>query len=77
MVLSFLGVVTLFRSDEIRTTPEKLEKMMSNKHVLGAAGLLVQSLKTVNSKELKQIGALDDLRRTLTAMKNVSYYPLD
>ena len=46
--------------------------MMNSKHVLSAAELLIQSSHTVNSKDMKQIGALDDLRRTLEGQKNVS-----
>lgn len=57
--------------EEIRATPEALEKMISSKHFLSAANLLIQSFKAVNSKEMKQIGALDDLRRTMTSQKNV------
>ena len=62
----------LFFSEEIRSTPEKVERMMNSKHVLSAAELLIQSSHTVNSKDMKQIGALDDLRRTLEGQKNVS-----
>lgn len=58
--------------DEIRTTPEKLENLMSTKHVLAAANLLVESLKIVNNKDMMQIGALDDIRRTLARQKNVN-----
>ncbi|KAI9311522.1 Sec8 exocyst complex component-specific domain-containing protein [Dichotomocladium elegans] len=59
--------------EEIRSTPEKLDKMMSNKHLLSAAQLMIKSAQTVESKEMKQIGALDDLRRTLASQKNALY----
>ncbi|KAI9491703.1 Sec8 exocyst complex component-specific domain-containing protein [Zychaea mexicana] len=59
--------------EEIRSTPEKVERMMNSKHVLGAADLLMRSTRTINSKEMKQIGALDDLRRTLNGQKNTLY----
>ncbi|KAI8146190.1 hypothetical protein BJV82DRAFT_600834 [Fennellomyces sp. T-0311] len=59
--------------EEIRSTPEKLDRMMANKHVLGAAELLMNSTRTISSKEMKQIGALDDLRRTLDGQKNTLY----
>lgn len=45
---------------------------MESKHVLGAAKLLVTSLKQAMSDDLMQIGALDDIRRTLSTQKNVS-----
>ncbi|KAG0169785.1 hypothetical protein DFQ29_009538 [Apophysomyces sp. BC1021] len=59
--------------EDIRTTPEKLENLMGNKHVLAAAKLLVDSLKIVNNKDMMQIGALDDIRRTLASQKNSLY----
>ncbi|KAI8093036.1 Sec8 exocyst complex component-specific domain-containing protein [Halteromyces radiatus] len=59
--------------EDIRSTPEKLDNMTSNKHVLSAATLLVNSLKTINSKEMMEIGALDDLRSTLNTEKNDLY----
>ncbi|CAO3591713.1 unnamed protein product [Absidia cylindrospora] len=59
--------------EDIRSTPEKLENMTSSKHVLSAAHLLVNSLKTVHSKEMMEIGALDDLRSTLNSEKNDLY----
>ncbi|KAF7732333.1 hypothetical protein EC973_005229 [Apophysomyces ossiformis] len=59
--------------EEIRTTPEKLENLMTSKHVLAAAKLLMESLKIVNNKDMMQIGALDDIRRTLASQKNYLY----
>ncbi|ORY92249.1 hypothetical protein BCR43DRAFT_508347 [Syncephalastrum racemosum] len=59
--------------EDIRATPDKLEALMNSKHVLSAAQLVTKSFKMVNSKDMKQIGALDDLRRTLTAQKNALY----
>lgn len=58
--------------EELRTTPEKIDAMMESKQVLGAAKLLVASLKQVKSDDMMQIGALNDIRRTLTTQKNVS-----
>jgi exocyst complex component 4 len=60
----------IFR-EELRTTPEKIDAMMESKHVLSAAKLLESSFKQAMSKDMIQIGALDDIRRTLTAQKNV------
>lgn len=47
--------------------------MMESKHVLSAAKLLVSSLKQVTSDDMMQIGALDDIRRTLSTQKNVRF----
>ncbi|KAI8878211.1 hypothetical protein K501DRAFT_196399 [Backusella circina FSU 941] len=58
---------------ELRTTPDKIERMMDSKHVLAAAKLLVNSIKTAVGKDMMQIGALDDIRRTLNSQKNTLY----
>jgi hypothetical protein len=65
-----LYLFCLYR-EELRTTPEKVETMIENKHVLAASKLLVSSIKTISSKEMTQIGALDDIKRTLLSQKNV------
>ncbi|RCI02454.1 hypothetical protein CU098_009274 [Rhizopus stolonifer] len=67
-MLSLLEII-----EELRITPEKIEAMMESKHVLGAAKLLVSSLKQAMNKGMMQIGALDDVRRTLTSQKNLLY----
>jgi exocyst complex component 4 len=59
--------------EDIRSTPEKLDNLTSSKHVFSAATLLVNALKTINSKEMMEIGALDDLRSALNSEKNVSH----
>ncbi|ORX58842.1 hypothetical protein DM01DRAFT_1333460 [Hesseltinella vesiculosa] len=59
--------------EEIKNTPEKLVNLTNNKHVLHAATLLMGAIKTVESQEMKKIGALDDLRLTLASEKNSLY----
>ncbi|KAI9249990.1 Sec8 exocyst complex component-specific domain-containing protein [Sporodiniella umbellata] len=59
--------------EDLRTTPEKVENMIESKQVLAASHLLVTSIKTISSEEMTQIGALDDVRRTLLAQKNTLY----
>ncbi|KAI7903171.1 uncharacterized protein BX663DRAFT_433609 [Cokeromyces recurvatus] len=59
--------------EELKTTPEKIETMMENKHVFSASKLLSSSLKQAMSKDMMQIGALDDIRRTLKSQKNALY----
>ncbi|KAI8063832.1 Sec8 exocyst complex component-specific domain-containing protein [Gongronella butleri] len=59
--------------DEIKNTPEKLVTLTSDKHVLTAARLLMTTIKTVDSPDMKKIGALDDLRITLSTEKNSLY----
>ncbi|KAI7867284.1 Sec8 exocyst complex component-specific domain-containing protein [Spinellus fusiger] len=59
--------------EEIRTVPEKLKALVNSKHVYTAAKMLVDALKTVNKEDMLQIGALDDIRRTLSTQKNALY----
>ncbi|KAI8994873.1 Sec8 exocyst complex component-specific domain-containing protein [Pilobolus umbonatus] len=59
--------------DELRTTPDKADAFMESKQLLGAAKLIVNSIKMVTSKEMLQIGALDDIRRRLAVQKNVLF----
>ncbi|KAG2192041.1 hypothetical protein INT46_011644 [Mucor plumbeus] len=59
--------------EELRTTPEKIDAMMESKHVLSASKLLTSSTKQALSKDMMQIGALDDVRRTLASQKNTLY----
>ncbi|KAG1064630.1 hypothetical protein G6F42_026965 [Rhizopus arrhizus] len=59
--------------EELRTTPEKIDALMESKHVLGASKLLSSSIRQAMSKDMMQIGALDDIRRTLTTQKNTLY----
>lgn len=47
--------------------------MMDSKHVLSAAKLIVTSLKQIMNDDMMQIGALDDIRRTLSTQKNVCH----
>ncbi|KAI8380409.1 Sec8 exocyst complex component-specific domain-containing protein [Blakeslea trispora] len=59
--------------EELRTTPEKIESMLDQRLVLSASKLLVSSLKQAMNKDMVQIGALDDVRRSLLSQKNGLY----
>lgn len=65
-------VLSYVNREELRTTPEKIDTMMENKHVLSASKLLSSAIKQSMSKDMMQIGALDDIRRTLNKQKNVN-----
>ncbi|KAI9476110.1 MAG: Sec8 exocyst complex component-specific domain-containing protein [Benjaminiella poitrasii] len=67
-MLSILEII-----EELRTTPEKIDMLMESKHVLSASKLLSNSLKQAMNKDMMQIGALDDIRRTLKSQKNALY----
>lgn len=58
-------------SDHLRTIPDALESLISEKRLLQAAALLVRSLKSINKAEMQEIGALADLRNYLVGQENV------
>lgn len=58
--------------EELRITPEKLETLLNDKHFLTATNVLSKAIKTLNEKEMMQIGALEDIQRGLTSQKTVS-----
>jgi exocyst complex component 4 len=61
-------------SEDLRTTPERLETLLNGKHFLTGSNMLVHALKLLNSKDMMQIGALDDIRRSLNDQKTVCVF---
>ncbi|KAI5481854.1 exocyst complex component, sec8 subunit [Pseudohyphozyma bogoriensis] len=57
--------------DHLRSIPDRLEALMSDKRFLSAVVLLVRSLKTINKPEMMEIGALTDLRSWLVLQEGV------
>ena len=49
-------------SELLKTVPDLLETLMSEKRLLQASILLVRSLKTINNSDMLEIGAVADLR---------------
>lgn len=62
----------LYRSDLLRSVPDRLEALLSEKRFLSAAVLIVRSLKTIKKPEMMEIGALSDLRSWLVVQESVS-----
>ena len=58
-------------SDHLKSMPDLLETLMSEKRLLQAAVLLVRSLKTINSADMLEIGAVADLRSYLNGQETV------
>jgi exocyst complex component 4 len=56
--------------------PDLLETLMSEKRLLQAAVLLVRSLKTINSADMLEIGAVADLRSYLNGQEAVCFSSL-
>ncbi|THH28293.1 hypothetical protein EUX98_g5894 [Antrodiella citrinella] len=55
--------------DHLRTVPDILESLISEKRLLQASILLVRSLKVINKQDMLDIGALVDLRSYLNSQE--------
>ena len=64
-----------FSREHLKTVPDLLETLMSEKRLLQAAVLLVKSLKLINNSDMQEIGAVSDLRSYLvgqeTALRDI------
>ncbi|KAJ3882708.1 exocyst complex component sec8 [Lentinula edodes] len=61
--------------EHLKTVPDLLETLMSEKRLLQASVLLVRNLKIINKPEMQEIGAVSDLRSYLlgqeTALREI------
>ncbi|KAJ6627103.1 Sec8 exocyst complex component-specific domain-containing protein [Mycena sp. CBHHK59/15] len=55
--------------EHLKSVPDLLETLMSEKRLLQASVLLVRSLKIINKPEMLEIGAVSDLRSYLNAQE--------
>ncbi|KAF5323312.1 hypothetical protein D9611_005740 [Ephemerocybe angulata] len=55
--------------EHLKTVPDLLETLMSEKRLLQAAVLLVKSLKMINNPDMQEIGAVSDLRSYLVGQE--------
>ncbi len=58
-------------SEYLRSVPDILESLISEKRLLQAAVLLIRSLKLINKQDMLDIGALSDLRAYLGSQETV------
>lgn len=72
----FLSSTYLVCSDYLKAVPDLLESLMSEKRLLPAAALLMNSLKIIGNDNMQEIGALADLRSYLLSQETVSYAQL-
>ncbi|KAJ2919296.1 hypothetical protein MD484_g1171, partial [Candolleomyces efflorescens] len=56
--------------EHLKTVPDLLETLMSEKRLLQAAVLLVKSLKMINNADMQEIGAVSDLRSYLNGQES-------
>jgi exocyst complex component 4 len=58
-------------SEYLKTVPDLLETLMSEKRLLQGSILLVRSLKIINHADMHEIGAVADLRSYLETQETV------
>ena len=58
-------------SEHLKTVPDLLETLMSEKRLLQASILLIRSLKIINNPDMLEIGAVADLRGYLNSQEVV------
>ena len=65
------NILMSFPSEHLRTMPDLLETLISEKRLLQAAVLLMRSLKVINKPDMLEIGAVADLRSYLNGQETV------
>ena len=65
------SILISFLSEHLRTMPDLLETLISEKRLLQAAVLLMRSLKVINKPDMLEIGAVADLRSYLNGQETV------
>ena len=68
---AFSGQSMLSCSEHLKTVPDLLETLMSEKRLLQASILLIRSLKIINNPDMLEIGAVADLRSYLNSQEVV------
>jgi exocyst complex component 4 len=58
-------------SEYLKTVPDMLETLMSEKRLLPASALLMSSLKIICNESMRDIGALADLKSYLSGQETV------
>jgi exocyst complex component 4 len=71
--LTSLSELFSFYSEHLKSVPDVLETLISEKRFLQASVLLVRSLKMINGHDMLEIGAVADLRSYLNGQEPVRY----
>lgn len=58
-------------SEHLKSIPDVLEALISEKRLIQASVLLVRSLKLINKPDMQEVGAVSDLRGYLTGQETV------
>lgn len=56
----------------MKSVPDALEALISEKRLIQASVLLIRSLKLINKSDMQEIGAVTDLRAYLLGQETVS-----
>jgi exocyst complex component 4 len=72
MRLVVVQVLSL-KSEHLKSVPDVLETLISEKRLLQASILLIRSLKTINGHDMAEIGAVADLRSYLNGQETVRF----
>ncbi|KAI6047781.1 exocyst complex component sec8 [Pisolithus marmoratus] len=57
-------------SEHLKSVPDVLETLISEKRLIQAAALLIRSLKLINKPDMQEIGAISDVRSYLTGQES-------
>lgn len=66
-----IPLTILVLSDHLRSIPDRLEALLSEKRFLSAVILLVRSMKMINKPDMMEIGAVSDLRGWMVQQEGV------
>lgn len=70
---SRLNYCCIFYREHLKSVPDLLESLMSEKRLLQASVLLIRSLKMINKPDMLEIGAVSDLRGYLNGQETVRF----
>lgn len=61
----------MYPSEHLKSVPDTLEALISEKRLIQASVLLIRSLKLINKSDMQEIGAVTDLRAYLLGQEGV------
>jgi hypothetical protein len=62
---------TLYFSEDLKQVPQRLQTYIDNRHYLHAANELVEAVKAIFGDDLREIGALSEIRIEILEKKTV------
>lgn len=65
-------MLNLYPSEHLKSVPDALEALISEKRLIQASVLLIRSLKLINKTDMQEVSAVTDLRAYLLGQETVS-----